>query len=122
MTEHELTDEEVIEALECCANADCLNCPRWTEEWSSGMCADFLPSVLDLVNRQREELDDLREIVYTDRSEAIKKIQSDAIKEFLTTVLEKKDIAWHFAPPHEVVPVSVLECFAREFTEGKNDV
>ena len=64
MTEHKFTNEEVIKALECCANADCLNCPRWTEDWSSGMCADFLPSVLDLINRQKAEIERLREFEY----------------------------------------------------------
>ena len=48
--------------------------------------------------------------------------KSEAIKEYLAKVLEKKDIAWHFAPPHEVVSVSVLEHYSKEFTEGKNDV
>ena len=56
MTDHKYTDEEVIRALECCAHADCMNCPRWSEEWTSGMCADFLSDVLDLVNRQRAEI------------------------------------------------------------------
>lgn len=53
MAEHKFTDEEIIKALECCANADCVNCPRWSEEWYSGMCADFLPSVLALFKRQK---------------------------------------------------------------------
>ena len=33
-----------------------MNCPRWSEEWYSGMCADFLPSVLDLFKRQKAEV------------------------------------------------------------------
>lgn len=48
--------------------------------------------------------------------------KSEAIKEYLAKVLAKKDIAGHFLPGHEVVSVSVLECFAKEFMEGKNDV
>ena len=48
--------------------------------------------------------------------------KSETIKEYLAKVLEKKDIAGHFSPGHAVVSVSVLECFAKEFTEGKNDV
>ena len=59
MTENKFTDEEVIRALECCKDADCLNCPRWSEEWTSGMCADFLPSLLDLINRQKAEIERL---------------------------------------------------------------
>ena len=63
MTEHKFTDEEVIKALECCAHADCMNCPRWSEEWTSGMCADFLPTVLDLINRQRAEIEVLKGVI-----------------------------------------------------------
>lgn len=60
MIERKLTDEEVIKALECCANADCLNCPRWSNEWTSAMCADFLPAVLDFVKRLRAEFAELK--------------------------------------------------------------
>lgn len=64
MVEHKFTDEEIIKALECCANADCLNCPRWSEEWVSGMCNDFLPTVLDLINRQKAKIKSLTKILY----------------------------------------------------------
>ena len=63
MTEHKYTDEEVIKALECCAHADCMNCPRWSEEWTSGMCADFLSDVLDIINRQRAEIERQNDII-----------------------------------------------------------
>lgn len=44
--------------------------------------------------------------------------KSEAIKEYLAKVLEKKDIAWHFSPPSEVVSIDVLEYYARLLTEG----
>ena len=56
-----MTDNEIIKALECCSNADCVNCPKWSEEWYSGMCSDFLPMVLDLINRQRAEIERLQD-------------------------------------------------------------
>ena len=56
MSERKYTDEQIVKALECCINADCLNCPQWSEEWYSGMCNDFLKSVLDLINRQKVEI------------------------------------------------------------------
>lgn len=61
MSERKYTDEQIVKALECCINADCLNCPRWSEEWYSGMCNDFLKSVLDLINRQKAEIERLKE-------------------------------------------------------------
>ena len=60
MIERKFTDEEVIKSLECCANADCLNCPQWSEEWTSAMCSDFLSTVLDLVKRLRAENAELK--------------------------------------------------------------
>lgn len=52
MTKRKFTDEQIIKALECCVGgSDCENCPRWSEQWTTGTCADFLPSVLDLVKR-----------------------------------------------------------------------
>lgn len=59
MTDHKYTDEEVIKALECCVGGgDCENCPRWSEQWTTGTCADFLPSVLDLIKRQQSTLNE----------------------------------------------------------------
>lgn len=82
------TDDEVIKALECCKDADCLNCPRWSEEWHSGMCADFLSDVLSIINRQKAEIEQLIEIngslfiegekLFRER----KTIRAEAIKEF----------------------------------------
>ena len=48
--------------------------------------------------------------------------KSEAIKEYLAKVLEKKDIAGHYVPDYDVVSVSVLEYYAKEFAEGKRDV
>lgn len=62
MSERKYTDEQIVKALECCINADCLNCPQWSEEWYSGMCNDFLKSVLDLINRQKADVDKLQEV------------------------------------------------------------
>lgn len=55
-----MTDNEIIKALECYKNADCMNCPKWSQEWHSGMCNDFLLSVLDLINRQKAEIERLK--------------------------------------------------------------
>ena len=94
--ERKFTDEEVIKALECCANADCLNCPRWTEEWGSGMCADFLPSVLDLINRQKAEIEILNKAVESECDSCACALlderdnaRAEAIKEFAERLKEE---------------------------------
>lgn len=92
MTEHKFTDEEIKKALECCSNADCLNCPRWTEEWYSGMCADFLPSVFDHLMAEKSELSRKLTNAYLMNDKLMKNIEdliyerdcakAEAIKEF----------------------------------------
>lgn len=85
-----MTDNEIIKALECCANADCRNCPRWSELWYRGRCADFLPSVLDLINRQRAEIEELtarnERQKYAIKVYHIGETRSEAIKEFAEVV------------------------------------
>lgn len=62
MSERKYTDENIIKALECCADCDCENCPRWSEEWYNGSCDDLLPTALDLINRKNAEIDKLQEV------------------------------------------------------------
>ena len=53
MTEREYTDEEVIKALECCINDNCDNCPD-----TFGNCEhNAMRNALDLINRQKAEID-----------------------------------------------------------------
>ena len=54
-----MNDNDIVKALLCCKDADCLSCPRWTEEWYSGQCNDFLQEVLGLINRQKAEIERL---------------------------------------------------------------
>lgn len=81
MSEHKYTDAEIVKALECCINADCLNCPQWSDEWYSGMCNDFLKSVLDLINRKNAEIESLENSVRL-QAEMLYEARVEAIKEF----------------------------------------
>ena len=47
--------------------------------------------------------------------------KSEAIKEYLAKVLEKKDIAGHYVPDYEVVSVGVLEYYAKVMMEGDKE-
>lgn len=91
MTEHKYTDEEVIKALEVCVdNSSCKECPINPNHGNYGYCTNLaLTYAIDLINRQKAELEDLREIVFTDRSEAIKNLKAEAIKEFAEKLKEK---------------------------------
>lgn len=88
MSKRKYTDEEIVKALECCINADCLNCPRWSGEWYSGMCNDFLKSVLDLFNRKNAEIDKLQE-VNADLNESLR-LAAEANKDLKAEVEEWK--------------------------------
>ena len=48
-----MTDKEIIQALECCKNDDCDNCPN-----TFGNCyANLAGYALDLINRQEKEIE-----------------------------------------------------------------
>lgn len=72
-----MTNKEIIKALEgAILNAKKCDSKVWSIELYK------LENALDLINRQYTELEDLREIVFMDRSEAIKNLKSEVIKEF----------------------------------------
>ena len=54
-----MSDNEIIKALECCIDCDCKNCPCQTE---NGHCMEIDETlILDLINRQKAEIENLRE-------------------------------------------------------------
>ena len=83
-----MTDNEIIKASECCKNADCQNCPRWSEEWCNGMFNDFLSDVLDLINRYKAEIERLQSMnqakldMIHDILAMLENAKSEARKEF----------------------------------------
>lgn len=153
--EHKFTDEEVIEALQCCRTIDgndCSTCPYngGKYEIGSGGCSNHLVNdAIDLINRQKAEIEELiyklelllcqttgsklskhtytletmvrvsNDYINESYDEGYSEGYSEAIKEYLAKVLEKKDIAGHYMPGHAVVSVSVLEACAKEMMEEK---
>ena len=89
-----MTDNEIIKALKCCWNGECNNCPNQSN------CAEIsvFDSVIDLINRQKAEIERLISRVSVlaeiekdyalkygddfDVSIVKKKINSEARKEF----------------------------------------
>ena len=51
-----MTDNEIKKALECCIKNDCVNCPYESKVHFKNCLEGFL----DLINRQKAELDDLK--------------------------------------------------------------
>lgn len=77
MTERKFTDEDLIKALGCCTSAECDKCkwePRGDCYRGSVECNDdLMRSALDLINRQRAEIDKLCAAI-CEISEAMKDI------------------------------------------------
>ena len=79
MTEHKFTDEDVIKALESCQESACLVCPY---NVVYAVCRDVMcGDVLDLINRQREEIEIIKETAAEIRYEAIKEF-ADRLKTY----------------------------------------
>lgn len=82
-----MTDNEIIKALECCyrkGGTPCRDCPfNEFEDCNDVLMADY---VFNLINRQQEEIERLKEQPYTFQIEVSKKIESEikskAVKEF----------------------------------------
>ena len=91
-----MTDKEIIKALECCyrkGGTPCRDCPfNEFEDCNDVLMADY---VFNLINRQQEEIDNLREHlkrVCAERDARIctnNFIKSEAVKEFAERLKEK---------------------------------
>ena len=60
MTERKFTDEEVIKALECCSKdnvKDCDACPYEDMETKTYCVNELIKDALDIINRQKSEID-----------------------------------------------------------------
>lgn len=55
-----MTDNEIIKALECCKTGDCVHCPHWKNEYISGDCSGLISRAIDIINRQKAEIKDLK--------------------------------------------------------------
>ncbi len=121
-----MTDNEIIKALECCKDAklnqDCLDlkCPFATEYGCNIDAEELRNAALDLINRQKAEIEKYRHIKETlnefwdillrvkiakrkeeptleEFAEAIQEIQAEAIKEFAERIkkhLLKNGFIW----------------------------
>ena len=89
MTERKFTDEEVIKALECCSKdnvKDCDACPYEDMETKTYCVNELIKDALDLINRQKEQIEELRKGFKADAdyfaNEYDSYIRAEAIKEF----------------------------------------
>lgn len=60
MTDKKFTDEEITKGLECCIAFDCRNCPLGSKCNSSPPSLLPFKCALDLINRQKAEIESLK--------------------------------------------------------------
>ncbi len=138
MTEHKFTDEEVIRALGICAKAECfgdcedMGCPaatkqgcrfylRTDEDYEGVIQDEMLKDALDLINRQKEEIERLMaEAKIDERETKCTRIHRDtaraeAIKEFAER-LKRELITGGIYP---VLVKKSIDNLLKEMTEEK---
>lgn len=130
-----MTDEQIIKALECCATDDgddCFRCPYVNIVYQSGNggCANSCrKDALDLINRQKSEIEELRErISYLEKSidcsrkeynrllQKLQQAESEAIKEFAER-LKNKNVQG-FWDENAYVGVDDIDNLVEEMTEA----
>ena len=129
-----ITDSEIIKALECYMDCDCKNCPCQTED---SHCLDLDEGlILDLINRQKAEIERLEKRLDMSRKELsrrrerniqnselnlkllseLKIVKSEAIREFAERL--KVKAAWD-ARDNTVVHLYDIDSIVKEMTEEK---
>ena len=121
MTDKKFTDDEIIKALECCSTDEqpCSMCPLWQICGDGRMTSTHL--ALAIINRQNAELEDLREIVFMDRSEAIKNLKAEAIKEFAENVKAIFECVLYFDDDVKECILNEIDELVKEMTEGNHE-
>lgn len=111
-----MTDKEIIKALECCTSDDCSDCPLRNRVRSRG-CARLWSKALDLINRQRAEIERLKGWENLLKAEKHSLIKTKAIKEFaekLKTKLHIEDDNWNPIVGKEDIEEAVREMVGDE--------
>ncbi|MBQ0097358.1 MAG: hypothetical protein KBS62_00260 [Oscillospiraceae bacterium] len=106
----QLTDEEIIEALELCVKARCSKNCSYKNIGNANCIKNIIKDSLDLINRQKAEIEKLKEenkihqelleheigsrialrVMYDNLSKNIKTAKSEAYKEFAERLCEGK--------------------------------
>lgn len=136
MTDHKFTDEDIIKALECCKKTgynfeECKQCPYGGNCYEGDV--NFLQDIVDLINRQRAEIERLTVLAelgnvrandYRAMRDKAKNARAEAIKEFAERLKEKHrritdyDEAG-FGCQIFIVEEDYIDRLVKEMTEGK---
>lgn len=129
-----MTDNEIIKAFDILDKFEFFGGQRagrelWSNKPSDIQDEDIEGFLRDLdflrqfINRQKAEIEDLREIVYMDRSEAIKKMKAEAVKEFAEKLKEEICCRHYNLTKYNdlIAALNAIDNLVKEFTEGVNN-
>ena len=118
-----MTDNEIIKALECCYTSyDCEDCPYYCSDKD---CPDLLMNALDLINRQKAEIEKLLDYnenlqtANTALSNEILETKSEAIKEFAERFVNEKCAYCTVDTDEMVFFKKDIDNLVKEMTEGQ---
>lgn len=90
-----MTDTEIIKALECCCkNNNCEGCPLDYLTFSSQCASELAVKSLDLINRQKAEIERLKKLLEeadVNYNKCAKRFYKEAIKEFAYRLKQKSE-------------------------------
>ena len=105
-----MTDNEVIKALEICTSGNLFGCDKCAfveyKMGHDGCYAEMLPSAIDLINRQKAEIERLSNFVTEERCREIanemipqfvRQARIEAIKEFADRLYKKLSVTKNYA-------------------------
>lgn len=95
-----MTDNEIMKALECCKDADCLNCPRLAEELCFGLGSNLVSCVLDLINRQKEEIEHYKKAFFNSQNIfSDQALENECMKAEIDSMKEKLKLYSYYKEP-----------------------
>lgn len=120
-----MTDNEIIKALECCKRSVgailCTsNCPMYSECDSEDPMEDICGLALDLIDRQKAEIERLNIELQSMRNAAnsykmhYENAKSEAIKEFAERLKENYCFTDRWG---KIIPISTVDNLVKEMTE-----
>lgn len=128
MTDHKLTDEEVIKALESKVEAHCTVCDTKEIVPCEHCIFHYIKHAVALINRQKAEIERLTTLAELGRTRAndyramrdkAKNARAEAIKEFAERLKEKAYIPKPYGAA-KVVDEYAVDDLVKEMTEGKD--
>ena len=115
-----MTDNEIIKALECCKDADCLNCPRLAEELCFGLGSNLVSCVLNLINRQKEEIEHYKKAFFNSQNIfSDQALENECMKAEIDSIKEKLKLYSYYKEPFvKHIKSEAIKEFAEKLKEA----